>query len=158
MSKKIEISFKLNGKNVMIYTEPQTRLLDLIRDEMGLKGTKEGCGIGECGTCTVLMDGKSVNSCMVTALAAKDSEIVTIEGLGEDRIVSIIKNCFVEEGAVQCGFCTPGMIISAYALLLENPTPTKEEIKYALAGNACRCTGYMPIVKAVERASKEIGE
>ena len=83
---------------------------------------------------------------------------MTIEGLGEDRIVSIIKNCFVEEGAVQCGFCTPGMIISAYALLLENPTPTKEEIKYALAGNACRCTGYMPIVKAVERASKEIGE
>lgn len=158
MSKKTEISFKLNGKNIMIYTEPQTRLLDLIRDEMGLKGTKEGCGIGECGTCTVLMDGKSVNSCMVTALAANGSEIVTIEGLGEDKIVSVIKNCFVEEGAVQCGFCTPGMIISAYALLLENPNPTVEEIKYALAGNACRCTGYIPIVKAVERASKEIGE
>ena len=120
-----------------------------------LTGTKEGCGIGECGTCTVVVDGEAMNSCMVIAGQMDGKEILTVEGLSEIEIGAILQRCFIEEGAVQCGYCTPGMLMSAYALLLHNPNPTREEIKLAMSGNLCRCTGYAPILNAVARANRE---
>ena len=153
----MEINFKLNGSAVTIDADPTARLLDIVRDLLHRKGTKEGRGIGECGACTVLVNGEPVNSCICPAAQAEGCEVLTIEGLAEDRIADVIKACFIEEGAVQCGFCTPGFILSAYALLLKNPSPTREEIREALAGNLCRCTGYIQIVNAVERAAAECG-
>lgn len=153
-----KITFILNHKEVTIDTDPTTRLVDVIRDLLKQKGTKEGCGIGECGACTIIMNGKCVNSCVTMAAQAEGTELLTIEGLSEDTLANIIKTCFVEEGAVQCGFCTPGMILSAYVLLQSNKTPTREEIKTALSGNLCRCTGYLQIIQAIERAVKEIND
>ncbi len=151
--KKIEL--KVNEKAYTVEIEEDTRLLDLLRDKLGLTGTKEGCGEGECGACTVIMDGETVDSCLVMAFQAEGKEIITIEGIkGKDGIHPIQK-AFIEEGAVQCGFCTPGMVLSAKALLDKNPSPDRKQIKEAISGNLCRCTGYNKIVNAVEKASKD---
>jgi len=147
--KKIEVN--INGRDYCLDVEENLRLIDLLRDKLKLTGTKEGCGEGECGACTVIMDGKIVNSCLVLAFQADKSRIITIEGIEED---DVIKNSFIEEGAVQCGFCTPGMVLAAKSLLDKNLNPTEEEIREAISGNLCRCTGYNKIVSAVKKAAK----
>ncbi|MBS3945140.1 MAG: (2Fe-2S)-binding protein [Melioribacter sp.] len=152
----MEIRFTLNHNNVTVVVEPNLRLLDLLRNKFNLTGTKEGCSIGECGACTVIMNGKAVNSCLVLAGQCEGAEIITIEGIDKDGKLHPLQVNFLKSGAVQCGFCTPGMIMSAYALLLENPNPTEEEIKDAIAGNLCRCTGYKQIIEAVEKSAKEV--
>ncbi|MEW6196359.1 MAG: (2Fe-2S)-binding protein [Bacteroidota bacterium] len=152
----MKISFVLNGQNTSMEIEPNIRLLDLLRDKFNLTGTKEGCSIGECGACTVIMNGKAVNSCLVLAGQCDGAEIITIEGIEKDGKLHPLQENFLKSGAVQCGFCTPGMIMSAYALLLENPNPIEEEIKDAIAGNLCRCTGYKQIIDAVEKSTKEV--
>jgi carbon-monoxide dehydrogenase small subunit len=126
----------------------------MLREKLALTGAKNGCGAGECGACTVLMDGEPVNSCMVLAVEADGSEIVTVEGLAHDGQLDTLQKAFVEEGSVQCGFCTPGMLISARALLDRNPSPTEQEIREALVGNLCRCTGYTRIVQAIQKVAK----
>jgi carbon-monoxide dehydrogenase small subunit len=146
------ISFTLNGKQVNYKVPSDTLLLDLIRNTLGLSGTKEGCGKGECGSCTVLLDNVSVNSCLVLAVEVIGKQVVTIEGLGTKDELSVLQQAFIEEGAVQCGFCTPGMIMAAEALLRSNSQPTEEDIREAMSGNICRCTGYSKIVKAVKKA------
>jgi len=148
---KIEIT--VNGAKRVFDVEPQTLLLNLIRDEMDLTGTKYGCGIGECGACTVLLDGDAVLACMVLAVDADDRRVDTIEGLAEDGGLHPIQEAYLDEGAVQCGFCTPGFIMATKALLDENPEPTEQEIREYLNGNICRCTGYVNIVKAVQTAA-----
>ena len=151
--------FRVNGRIYETEADPCLRLIDLLRDVFGLTGTKEGCGEGECGACTVIMNGKTVNSCLVLAGQAQDADIVTIEGLSEAGELSRLQQAFVDAGAVQCGFCTPGMILSAKALLDENPHPSEEEIRVAIAGNLCRCTGYKKIVAAVQLAcEREVGQ
>jgi len=150
------MKFVLNNKLVSLSAEPHERLLDLLRNKFNLTGTKEGCSIGECGACTVIMNGKAVNSCLVLAAQCDGAEIITIEGIEKDGKLHPLQENFLKSGAIQCGFCTPGMIMSAYALLLENPNPTEEEIKDAIAGNLCRCTGYKQIIDAVEKSAKEI--
>ena len=146
----INLKFKVNGKEVAIKVEDSKRLLDILRDELGLTGTKEGCGIGECGACTVIMNGDAVCSCLILSGQLQNAEIETIENLERDNILSNLQEAFLEFGAIQCGFCTPGMLMSAKALLDKNPHPTEEEIKTALEGNLCRCTGYIPIIDAVK--------
>lgn len=148
----MKINFILNGIPTCVDVDPEMTLLHLLREELYLTGTKEGCGAGECGACTVLMDGIAVNSCLVLAPQVNGTEIITIEALEHDGQLDKLQKSFIENHAVQCGFCTPGMIMSAKALLLKNPHPTREEIKIALSGNLCRCTGYESIVKAVEGA------
>jgi len=148
----LKIEFILNRKKVSIYTEGNRRLLDLLREDFHLTGTKVGCSIGECGACTVIVNNKAVNSCLVFAGQVDGSEVLTIEGLAVDGLHKL-QESFLKSGAVQCGFCTPGMIMSAYALILENENPTLEEIKDAIAGNLCRCTGYKQIIKAVKETS-----
>lgn len=147
---KIEVQFNLNGKDIKIKTDANKRLLDVLRDELKLTGTKEGCAIGECGACTVIMNGQAVNSCLILIGQMQDAEIITIEGLSENGELHPLQQKFLEHGAVQCGYCTPGMLMSAYALLLKNLNPTNEEIKEAIAGNLCRCTGYKQIIDAVK--------
>ena len=154
--RKIELSFTLNAKPYTVLTEPNKRMLDVLRNDLGLTGTKEGCGVGECGACTVVINGEAVTSCLVIAGQMQGADIMTIEGMSQTQIGSILQDCFVEADAVQCGFCTPGFIMSAYALLLKNPHPTREEIRRAVAGNLCRCTGYIPIVNAIEQAGLRI--
>jgi len=149
-----EIKFTLNFKTVTVIAKAQMRLIDLIRENFDLTGTKEGCGIGECGACTIVFDGVAVNACLVLAGQVNNKEILTIEGLSELEIGMVLQKCFVEEGAVQCGYCTPGMLMSAYALLMHNPSPSKEDIRLALSGNLCRCTGYIPIINAVNKATR----
>lgn len=153
--KKLTVNFVLNGREQTIEVDSNRRLLDLLRDDLGLTGVKEGCGEGECGACTVIINGQAVNSCLMLAAQVDGMEVTTIEGLGDEEHLHPLQESFIEEGAVQCGFCTPGMIMSAKALLDHNPTPNKTEIVNALAGNLCRCTGYGKIVKAVERAAKQ---
>jgi len=149
-----QITLSINGKQFTESVGPETRLLDLLREQMFMTGTKEGCGVGECGACTVIMDGKTVNSCMVLAGQADGSEIRTVEGLeGEKGELHPLQQAFVETGAIQCGFCTPGMLMSSLALLEANPDPSDDEIKEALSGNICRCTGYIPIIEAVKLAA-----
>jgi len=153
------IRFTCNGRPVQIEVDPQTRVLDLLRDELGLTGTKEGCGRGECGACTILLDGVAVNSCLLLAGKIEGREIVTIEGIaGEDGALHPIQEAFLDVGAVQCGFCTPGMIMSTKALLDEKPAPEVEEVEEALSGNLCRCTGYGKIVEAALEASRRLVE
>lgn len=154
--KKITIQFRLNGRDITVETEPNKRMLDVLRGDLGLTGTKEGCAVGECGACTVILNGDAVASCLVAAGQMQGAEILTIEGMSETLIGRVLQDCFVEGDAVQCGFCTPGFIMSAYALLRRNPTPTREEIREAVAGNVCRCTGYIPIVNAIERAGIQV--
>jgi len=129
-------------------------LLDILRDELRLTGTKEGCAVGECGACTVIMNGNAVNSCLILATQANNATIKTVENLEQDNVLSKLQNAFVDEGAIQCGFCTPGMLMSAKALLDKTPHPTEEQIKEALEGNLCRCTGYVPILNAVKKAAE----
>jgi len=156
MNQLVDINLKINGEDYKLNVKPNTLLLDLIRDEIGLTGTKRGCDTGECGACTVLIDGIAVNSCLVLAVEVGGKKITTIEGLSNNGKLHPIQETFIEEGAVQCGFCTPGMILSAKALLDKNPTPTEEEIKVAIAGNLCRCTGYKKIIKAISSAAEKM--
>ncbi|MBZ4687720.1 MAG: 2Fe-2S iron-sulfur cluster binding domain [Clostridiales bacterium] len=152
---KIAIKVTVNGKKYDLEIDPRLRLIDLLRDELRLTGTKEGCGEGECGACTVLLNGAPVNSCLVMAFQADGKKVLTIEGLGSEEKMHPIQEEFLKQGAVQCGYCTPGMVLSAYSLLKKNPQPAREEIKKYLAGNLCRCTGYDKIIKAVESASQK---
>ncbi len=145
------IHFKLNGKSISIKTEANRRLIDLLREDLKLTGTKEGCGIGECGACTVLLNQKAVNSCLILAGQIDGAEILTVEGLAQNGALHPLQENFIKYGAVQCGFCTPGMLMSAYALLLENPEPSEAEIEEAIAGNLCRCTGYKQIIEAIQK-------
>ncbi len=145
----INLKFKVNGKTIEIEVDDSLRLLDILRDELDLTGTKEGCGIGECGACTVIMNGEAVNSCLILAEHVQDADIETVENLEKDEVLSKLQESFLEHGAIQCGFCTPGMLMSAKALLDKNPNPTIDEIKTALEGNLCRCTGYIPIIEAI---------
>jgi carbon-monoxide dehydrogenase small subunit len=148
------IKFSLNGESVELEIEPHLTLLQLLRDRLELTGTKEGCGMGECGACTVLVDGKAVNSCILPAMEVDGKSVTTIEGLTDTQgNLHPIQKAFIEYGAVQCGFCSPGMVLSAKALLDENPKPTEEEIRHGIAGNLCRCTGYLQIVQAIKAAS-----
>ncbi|GAV26507.1 (2Fe-2S)-binding protein [Carboxydothermus islandicus] len=153
-----KLSLTVNGKLIEREVPTNIRLLDFLRDYLHLTGTKEGCGEGECGACTVLLDGKPVNSCLVMAHSAHGREVITIEGIGTPDKLHPIQEAFLEAGAVQCGYCTPGMVLAAYALLKENPNPTREEIKVAISGNLCRCTGYNKIVDAVELAARKEGK
>ncbi|MBF8983120.1 (2Fe-2S)-binding protein [Lutibacter sp. B2] len=152
------ISLTINKKMYSIDVEEDVRLIDLLRDQLFLTGTKEGCGEGECGACTVIMDGRVVNSCLVMAFQAEGSNITTIEGMSDKDELHPIQKAFLDKGAVQCGFCTPGMVLSAKSLLDKNENPTREEIREGISGNLCRCTGYNKIVDAIELASKEIRE
>lgn len=152
----MQLKFYVNNRPVTLETEPQRRLLDILREDLGLTGTKEGCSEGECGACTVLLDGLAVHSCLTLAAQLQDRHVVTIEGLEENGELDILQRCFVEEIAIQCGFCTTGMIMSAKALLLQNPHPSEEDIRVALSGNLCRCSGYVQIIKAVQRAAREL--
>ncbi len=156
MNKALQtISFTVNGSPFTTQVGPGTMLLDLLRGSLGLTGTKEGCGEGECGACTVIVDGMAVNSCLYPALELQGRTLLTIEGLSrEPGQLSLIQRAFVDEGAIQCGFCTPGMIMKAHALLLRNPAPGEREIQDALLGNLCRCTGYVQIVRAIRRAAE----
>jgi carbon-monoxide dehydrogenase small subunit len=151
-----QIAFDVNGNREQIAAEPVQTLLQLLRDELGLTGTKDGCSSGDCGACVVLLDGKPVNSCMVLALQADGSSVTTVEGLAKDGELHPVQRTFGEAWAFQCGFCTPGMLISCYALLESNDNPSREEILTAIAGNFCRCTGYQGVVKAVQQAAAEL--
>jgi len=153
---KVELKLVVNGNTYTVYVSPWMTLLDVLRNELQLTGTKSGCNTGECGACTVLIGGKAVKSCLVLAAQVQGREIVTIEGLeGEEGRLHPLQQAFIDHFAVQCGFCTPGMILSAKALLDKNPSPTEEEVRVALSGNLCRCTGYVKIVEAVLAASEE---
>lgn len=149
------MKFQINGKTYEADLDPATRMVDVLRDTFYLTGTKEGCGEGECGACTIIMDGKAVSSCLVLAGQAESANITTIEGLSIDGELSRLQRAFVECGAIQCGFCTPGMIMSAKALLDRNQHPSEQEIKTAISGNLCRCTGYQKIIQAIKSASEE---
>ncbi|MFQ5826872.1 MAG: (2Fe-2S)-binding protein [Dehalococcoidia bacterium] len=148
------IELRVNGELHEVAVEPQRTLLEALREELGLTGTKKACDEGQCGSCTVLMDGKPVASCLVLALEAQGRDILTIEGLGTDGHLHPLQQAFVDLGAIQCGFCTPGMILAAKALLDEKPSPTEDEVREAISGNLCRCTGYAKIVEAVLSASQ----
>jgi aerobic carbon-monoxide dehydrogenase small subunit len=154
MKKKVQ--FTLNGRSTSMELAEHRLLLDLLRDEIGLTGTKEGCGTGDCGACTVLMNGKPVNSCLVLSGELEGTDIVTIEGLKIGSELHAIQRAFVQDGGAQCGYCTPGMLMMSKALLDENPNPSEEEIRFALSGNLCRCTGYAKIIQAVQDAAAEL--
>jgi len=147
-----QIRLKVNGLSHELEVKPWATLLDTLREDLGLTGTKEGCGQGECGACTVLMDGKPVNACLILAMEAQGKEILTIEGLAQGDELHPVQQAFVDIGGMQCGFCTPGMVLSAKALLDEKPEPTDEEIRKGLEGNFCRCTGYTKIIESVRAA------
>jgi len=149
----MQLLLTVNGMAYEVEARPTARLIDVLRDELGLTGTKEGCAEGECGACTVIVNGKAVNSCVMLAAQARGKEILTVEGLAGDGELDLLQRKFVEYGAVQCGYCTPGMLMSAKALLMANPVPSEQDIRIALAGNLCRCTGYSAIVAAVKAAS-----
>lgn len=152
----INLSFKINGIIRNVEVEEDKTLLYVLRDDLGLTGTKEGCGDGDCGACTVILEGKAVNSCLTLAVQANGKEITTIEGVGGEGDLDPIQQAFIDKGAVQCGYCTPGMILTAKSLLDKNPEPTEEEIRQGISGNICRCTGYHNIVSAIKSASQAI--
>jgi aerobic carbon-monoxide dehydrogenase small subunit len=152
----MKVNFRANGREREVEADAGARLLDVLREDLHLTGTKEGCGEGECGACTVLLDGRPVNSCLILAPQVAGCDVLTIEGLADGPRLHPIQEAFVAEGAVQCGFCTPGFVVAAYALLRDNPTPTDEEILTALEGNLCRCTGYAKILTAVRRAAQRL--
>ena len=154
--RKIPITLKVNGKEYPLEVKANEILLNVLRDRLGLMGTKYGCGIGECGACTVLLDGRAILSCQTLAFTADGKKITTIEGLEHDGSLHPLQQAFIDEGAVQCGYCTPGMILSAKALLDINSNPSNQEIKQAIRGNLCRCTGYTNIVRAIKTASEKI--
>jgi aerobic carbon-monoxide dehydrogenase small subunit len=144
----------INGEPNELLVEPYCSLLDLLRDQLHLTGTKKGCDEGDCGACTVLLQGKAVTSCMVLALDARDRDVVTVEGLARGDRLHPIQDAFVRYGGVQCGYCTPGLIMAALGLLLENPHPTEEDVRFGLGGNLCRCTGYAKVVQAILKAAE----
>lgn len=150
------IKFILNGETREVMASPNQTLLEVLRDDLGLTGTKKGCNLGECGACTVLLDDKPVSSCMVLAVRANGKSVVTIEGLAANGRLNPVQRAFVRHGAVQCGFCTPGMVLVLTKLLAENPQPTAREIKNAISGNICRCTGYIKIIEAIAELSHEL--
>ncbi|MCX5971536.1 MAG: (2Fe-2S)-binding protein [Coprothermobacterota bacterium] len=152
----LSIQIKVNGHSHRIQTLPNRRLLDILREDLFLTGTKEGCGIGECGACTVLLDGEAVNACLILAPQSDGREILTIEGLAEKGFLHPLQKAFIDHFAFQCGFCTPGMLMAAKALLDVNPNPSREEIRQGLAGVLCRCTGYIQIIEAVEDAARAL--
>jgi len=154
MKKKIQLT--LNGKITPLEVPSHRLLLDLLRDEIGLTGTKEGCGTGDCGACTVFLNGKPVNSCLVLSGELDGTDIVTIEGLKIGPELHPVQKAFIQDGGAQCGYCTPGMLMMSKALLDENPNPTEEKIRFALSGNLCRCTGYAKIIQAVQDAAAEV--
>ncbi len=154
----MKIRLTVNGRPYEREVDAETRLLDLLREELHLTGTKEGCGEGECGACTVLIGGRPVNSCLVLAFQADGADVLTIEGIANGDRLHPVQQAFVDAGGVQCGFCTPGFILSTYALLNEVPDPTDDEIRTALEGNLCRCTGYGKIVEAVRLAAERMRE
>ena len=151
MKKKIAVT--VNGEKYQLDIEPHRLLLEFLRDDLGLTGTKEACGLGDCGACTVLLDGKAVNSCLILAVDVHQKAVMTIEGCSNNQGLDSLQESFIKMGAIQCGFCTPGMILSAKALLNENPKPNISEIKEGIAGNICRCTGYKKIIEAIKVAS-----
>ncbi|MBI4288513.1 MAG: (2Fe-2S)-binding protein [Chloroflexi bacterium] len=152
MKKMLELT--VNGQQVNLEVEPQRTLQEVLRDELGLTGTKRGCDDASCGACTVLLNGKAVLSCNILALDARGKDVLTVEGLAKNGQLHPLQKAFIERGAIQCGFCTPGMLISAKELLDKNPKPTELEVREALSGNLCRCTGYAKIIEAVEAASQ----
>jgi carbon-monoxide dehydrogenase small subunit len=154
MTQTHSIRVTVNGEDEWLDVPANLTLLNLLREKLALTGAKNGCAAGECGACTVMMDGEPVNSCMVLAVEADGHEILTVEGLAQDGQLDVLQQAFVDEGGVQCGFCTPGMLISARALLNRCPDPSEEEIREALVGNLCRCTGYTRIVAAVQKAAR----
>jgi len=151
---KKEVILIVNGEEREVRVEPRQTLLDTLRNDLGLTGTKEGCGGGNCGTCTVLLNGKAVSSCIVLAVEVEGQEITTIEGLAQAGKIHPLQKAFIEEGAIQCGFCTPGMILTAKAFLDTNPHPTEVQVRQAIAGNLCRCTGYDKIVRAILKVAE----
>jgi carbon-monoxide dehydrogenase small subunit len=151
----MEIKFTLNGKRIEVEVPPHWTLLRLLREKLGLTGTKEGCGIGECGACTVLLDNVSVNACLVLAPKVEGRDVETVEGLGSRESLHPLQTSFIEHGAVQCGFCTPGLLMSSKALLERYPHPSREEVNEAISGHLCRCTGYHHIIEAIEALKKE---
>jgi carbon-monoxide dehydrogenase small subunit len=154
----LEITFWLNGQETKIHTSPDRRVVDLLREDMGLTGTKECCGAGECGACTILLDGESRLSCLMLAAQLAGRSVSTIEGVSQDKQFQLIQKAFVDRGAVQCGFCTPGMILAVADLIKRNPGASREEIREGLSGNLCRCTGYQKIVDAVEYVLRVLKE
>lgn len=150
---KKQIKLNVNGLEYSVLVEPHWTLLDVLRDEIGLMGTKKGCDKGECGACTVIMDGEAVLSCLVLAIQCQGKDVLTIEGLAQNGELDPLQDAFVKHGAIQCGFCTPGMIMASRALLNKTPHPSEEETQRALSGNLCRCTGYTKIIAAVQKAS-----
>jgi len=154
MQPRAVLRMKVNGKAVEVAVDPAWTLLRVLREELGLTGTKQGCGQGDCGVCTVMMNDRAVNACLVLALQADAKEIETVEGLGTPERLHPLQASFIKNGAVQCGFCTPGMLMSAVALLRKSPHPSSEEIKKGISGNLCRCTGYAKIIRAIQDISK----
>jgi aerobic carbon-monoxide dehydrogenase small subunit len=152
------LEFLVNGVERKLDIEPELRLIDVLRDKLNLKGTKESCGEGECGACTVIMDSVAVNSCLVLAMQARGKQIITIEGLEKDGELDLLQKSFINQGAVQCGYCTPGMMMSCKALLMQNANPTEKEIRLAISGNLCRCTGYTKIIRAVQETVETGGK
>lgn len=152
---KHTINFILNSEEIQFEVETNKTLLKMLREDFDLIGAKEGCGAGECGSCTVLVDKKPVNACLMLAVEAHGKEILTVEGLSQGRDLDDLQESFIESGALQCGFCTPGMIMSAKALLMENPDPSEEDVKEAISGNLCRCTGYKKVIEAVMNVGKK---
>ena len=150
-----QIEFKVNGESRKLDVFPMARLLDVLREQLQLTGTKEGCGEGECGACTVVLDGRIVNSCLVPAAQANGAEITTIEGVAQNDQLHAVQQAFIQHGGAQCGICTPGMVLAAVDLLARNPQPTEADIRNGLAGNLCRCTGYMKIFESVVRACQK---
>ncbi|MFH2110067.1 MAG: (2Fe-2S)-binding protein [Candidatus Bathyarchaeota archaeon] len=154
--KAMMINFELNGLPTTVEVEPYTSLVDMLRDELEIKSVKKGCEQGECGACTLLLDGSPVASCLVLAPQVEGRHVITLEGLEKNPLMIDLREAFVENGAVQCGFCTPGMLISAYALLRDNPHPTEQEVKRGIEGNICRCTGFTKILEAILDAAERI--
>ena len=152
------IALKVNGESHEVAVEPRMTLLEVLRDMLGLTGTKNGCSLGNCGSCTVLLNGKPVASCLVLAVEAQGKEVMTIEGLAQNGELHPMQQAFIDHGALQCGFCTPGMLLSAKALLDENPSPTEDEVKEAISGNLCRCTGYTDAVNAILDVAERMKE
>lgn len=153
--KKVQVNFTVNGNPVSLMVDPNARLLDVIREDLGLTGTKEGCAVGECGACTVIVDGKAVTSCLILAASMEGKTLVTIEGVAKDGVLDPVQEAILRNHALQCGFCTPGFVMSAKALLDENPRATRQEILTAISGNLCRCTGYQQLADAIYEAAQE---
>jgi len=153
--KKQLITLRVNGEEHEVAVYPHRTLLEVLREEIGLTGSKEGCGMGACGACTVIVDGKAILACLTLALSVEGKEIRTVEGLAEGQELSPLQKAFVEHGAIQCGYCTPGMLMSSTAALSKNPHPDEEEIKKAISGNLCRCTGYVKIVEAIKAVAEK---